>query len=57
MPANVSASDKTLDFQLGFILRGGIPLLLSMLSTNGFLVTADIPTKRYQNTPVILFRC
>lgn len=47
MPANMSASDKTSEFQVGFILRGGIPLLLNMLSTNSFLVTADIPTKRY----------
>lgn len=46
MPANMSASDKTLEFQLGFILRGGIPLLLNMLSANTFLAAADIPTKR-----------
>ncbi|KAK4027909.1 probable ubiquitin carboxyl-terminal hydrolase FAF-X [Daphnia magna] len=46
MPANMSASDRTSDFQLGFILRGGIPLLLKMLSANSFLSTADIPTKR-----------
>jgi hypothetical protein len=46
MPANLSASEKTSEFQLGFILRGGIPLLLNMLSANSFLITADIPTKR-----------
>ena len=43
----MSASEKSSEFQLGFILRGGIPLLLNMLSTNSFLGTADIPTKRY----------
>ncbi len=55
MPANMSASDKTSEFQLGFILRGGIPLLLNMLSTNNFLVMADIPTKRYGSALIFCF--
>ena len=44
MPANMSAWEKSSEFQLGFILRGGIPLLLNMHS---FLGTAGIPTNRY----------
>lgn len=47
MPANMTVSEKTLDFQAGFIFKGGIPLLLNMLSSNTFLASADVPTKRY----------
>ncbi len=47
MPANSTASDKILDFQLGFILNGGIPMLLKMLSSSKFLNAADIPTQTY----------
>ena len=44
MPANVSAWEKSSEFKFGFILRGGIPLLLIMHS---FLGRAEIPMKRY----------
>lgn len=46
MPASPSSADKMLDFQLGFILRGGIPLLLDMLTKNLFLSSADTSTQR-----------
>jgi hypothetical protein len=56
MPANMSASERTSEFQLGFILRGGITLLLNMLSAKSFLATADIPTKRCDFLNVTLIK-
>lgn len=55
MPANSLASDKITDFQLGFILNRGIPLLFGMLRNGSFLSSADIPTRRYAQLPKALF--
>ena len=46
MPANVSTFEKLSDVQFGFVQKGGLTLLMKLLSSFDFLISADYPTKR-----------
>ncbi|XP_039770608.1 probable ubiquitin carboxyl-terminal hydrolase FAF-X isoform X4 [Ornithorhynchus anatinus] len=46
MPANAPLGEDASDFQYNFLKSGGLPLVLSMLTRNNFLPSADKETRR-----------
>uniref|UniRef100_A0A8D3CL76 ubiquitinyl hydrolase 1 n=1 Tax=Scophthalmus maximus TaxID=52904 RepID=A0A8D3CL76_SCOMX len=46
MPASATLGEDASDFQYNFLKSGGLPLVLSMLTRNNFLPTADMETRR-----------
>ncbi|KAM6149271.1 ubiquitin carboxyl-terminal hydrolase 9X-like [Rhynchocyon petersi] len=46
MPAGATLVTESSDFQLHFLKSGGLPLVLSILTRNNFLTTADVETRR-----------
>uniref|UniRef100_A0AAQ4QI06 ubiquitinyl hydrolase 1 n=1 Tax=Gasterosteus aculeatus aculeatus TaxID=481459 RepID=A0AAQ4QI06_GASAC len=46
MPASATLGEDASDFQYNFLKSGGLPLVLSMLTRNNFLPSADMETRR-----------
>ncbi|CAB1329046.1 unnamed protein product, partial [Coregonus sp. 'balchen'] len=46
MPASSTLGEDASDFQYNFLKSGGLPLVLSMLTRNNFLPSADMETRR-----------
>lgn len=46
MPAGAPLAEDSSDFQFHFLKSGGLPLVLSMLTRNNFLPSADMETRR-----------
>ncbi|XP_046903853.1 probable ubiquitin carboxyl-terminal hydrolase FAF-X isoform X1 [Hypomesus transpacificus] len=46
MPASGTLGEEACDFQFNFLKSGGLPLVLSMLTRNNFLTSADMETRR-----------
>jgi ubiquitin carboxyl-terminal hydrolase 9/24 len=46
MPASGTLGEDASDFQYNFLKSGGLPLVLSMLTRNNFLPSADMETRR-----------
>ncbi|XP_062303511.1 probable ubiquitin carboxyl-terminal hydrolase FAF-X isoform X2 [Osmerus eperlanus] len=46
MPASGTLGEDACDFQFNFLKSGGLPLVLSMLTRNNFLPSADMETRR-----------
>ncbi|XP_019715781.1 ubiquitin carboxyl-terminal hydrolase 9X isoform X3 [Hippocampus comes] len=46
MPASATLGEDACDFQDNFLKSGGLPLVLSMLTRNNFLPSADMETRR-----------
>ncbi|KAF7658511.1 hypothetical protein LDENG_00011430 [Lucifuga dentata] len=46
MPASATLGEEASDFQYNFLKSGGLPLVLSMLTRNNFLPSADMETRR-----------
>ncbi|XP_061917685.1 probable ubiquitin carboxyl-terminal hydrolase FAF-X isoform X1 [Entelurus aequoreus] len=46
MPASAALGEDASDFQYNFLKSGGLPLVLSMLTRNNFLPSADMETRR-----------
>ncbi|KAM8857951.1 ubiquitin carboxyl-terminal hydrolase 9X isoform 6-T8 [Synchiropus picturatus] len=46
MPASATMGEDASDFQYNFLKSGGLPLVLSMLTRNNFLPSADMETRR-----------
>ena len=46
MPASGTLGEDASEFQYNFLKSGGLPLVLSMLTRNNFLPSADMETRR-----------